>query len=303
MKAESKVVLTLVLLLLALEVGARVFEGRLSRDIQHLRTLPGQAYLLKSAPKESLRILLLGNSLARCGMDQNLLKNKLSSELGRPVILAVMHPDGSKIEEWAYGYQRYFRDTNSEPDAVLLITGRQHLTDKLKSADDMGAFYVGNEDLLPFMKGNLRSVEEASWFLAARYSTLMAHRKRVEPLVFYNLVPGYEQTAQAINRSAQAPAIAPTTTCEVFKQFAHGLKSREVRLFVASAPLPEPFDLPEPVISASAEANVTVHPSGANLKLPAERFPDQYHLDQAGAQAFTEHLLPTLIKQLKSQTY
>ncbi|MBL9114520.1 MAG: hypothetical protein JNJ83_05895 [Verrucomicrobiaceae bacterium] len=302
MRSETKVILALLLLLLGLEAAARLMETRLSKDVQHLRSLPEQAQKLRGTTHDRARILLLGNSLARCGVHIPTLQAGIQQAMEAEPTIAVMHPDGSKIEEWAYGYNRFFRDTASEPDLILLITGRQHLTDKIKSIDDLGAFYVGTNDLPAFVANHLHKLEDTGWFFASRYSALMAHRARVEPLVFYKFVPGYEQTAQEINRGIQAPAVTPAATCNTFSQFASDLAKRKVKLVVVSAPLPEPFSLPPEVLKAAALSKAFVHEAGAKMRLPPERFPDQYHLDEIGADIFTKDLLPSVIEALKTRT-
>ena len=299
MKNEFKILLCLASLLVVLEAGARLFETRLSKDVSHLRDLPAEAEKIRSAAPGSFKLLIVGNSLARCGIDVRLLSEALKQQLQREVVVAVMHPDGSRIEQWAYGYRRYFQQTEAVPDAVLLITGRLHLVDQRSDPGDMGAFYVSNVDVGLFMRSSALGVEDASRFFTARSSALLAHADRVQPLLFYRFVPGYEGAAGSINRSKRNDSPLPTTqgagpTCETLKFFADTLTGTGARLVIASAPLPEAYGLPDQVVDVAARCGARVVETGKALPLPPERFPDHYHLDAAGAEAFTKAVVPTL---------
>lgn len=301
MKDEIKILLSLACLLLVLEAGARVFETRLSKDVQHLRELPAQAEKLRAASHDAFKILVLGNSLARCGVDVPLLTKGLKQQLQREVVVAVMHPDGSRIEQWTYGYRRYFEQTGAVPDVVLLITGRLHLTDQPPDVSDMGAFYVSGQDLPAFAKASLHGIEDTSRFWVARLSALFAHADRVQPLLFYRFVPGYDETAQAINQRASSKPPdsyqhdAKNVACNTLAFLLDGSKLSGVRFLIASAPLPEPYVLPAEVSDAARRAGASVIKTGETLDLPSENFPDQYHLNAQGAEAFTKALLPTLL--------
>jgi hypothetical protein len=301
MKNEFKILLCLACLLLVLEAGARVFETLLSKDVQHLRELPAQAEKLRAASQDAFKILVLGNSLARCGVDVPLLTKELKQQLQREVVVAVMHPDGSRVEEWAYGYRRFFQQAGAVPDVVLLITGRVHLTDQLKSVSDMGAFYVSGQDTGFFAQSSLHGIEDTSRFWVARASALFAHADRVQPLVFYRFVPGYDATAQGINQSASraltagSPHAAKPLTCQTLAFFLDGSKPSGARFLIASAPMPEPYSLPVEVMETATRAGASVVEAGKTLALPVERFPDRYHLDDPGAEAFTRFLLPPIL--------
>lgn len=296
MKNEMKVILCLMGLLLSLELGARIFETKLSKDVEHLRELPAQAKTLREAPPNAFKVLILGNSLARCGIDLDLLQKGLEEKYQKPVVIAKMHPDASRIEAWAYGYRRYFEDTESNADLILTTTGALHLSDHLQNITGMGAFYVGSSDFLGFCRDRLSGIEDIARFCGARASALWAHRDRVEPLFFYNAVPSYAETAQEINRSISQEqqsraARQPKVTCEVFQDFAKRLKSTNTQFVIASVPMPESYTLPEEILKAIQNSGASFIDLGATLKLPKERFPDGYHLDAAGAVIFTRKVL------------
>jgi hypothetical protein len=144
----------------------------------------------------------------------------------------------------------------------------------------------------------MRGLDDAFTFFGSRYSNLAAHQERVQPLVFYNWVPGYEQTVQAINSATNSAAMAAESTCALFSEFASDLGRSGIALVVATAPLPEAYELPDMVKTAVQDSGARLHQSGATLRLERERFPDDYHLDAAGARAFTADVLPVVLSAL-----
>ncbi|SKB02316.1 hypothetical protein SAMN02745166_03622 [Prosthecobacter debontii] len=303
--AETKVLLVLVLALVVLEGGARMFETKLSKDVSHIRSLPAVAAELKAAPANQLKVLILGNSLSRDGLDKALLKTGLEKLTGRPVHLAAMHPDASNIGQWFYGYRRYFAQTGAHPDLVILGTGRPHLLDGRSEPDRQAAFYTSLKDMPLLLKEQQGDVEAISKALVARASMLFAHRARVEPLLFYNGIPGYTETTQtlSVHREHVTPASEGETadahheaapTCHLFESLLKTFQAGKTRVIVVAIPMTETYELPECVEKAVKQAQMSVVDTGASLQYPPERFPDGYHLDKTGAAQFTSQLLEVL---------
>lgn len=292
---EAKVVLALVLLLGGMELGARLFEEKLSKDVKHIRSLPGVSAKLKAAPAGAYKVLILGNSLSRDGLDQALLKVGIAKIVGREVELAAMYPDGSSISQWYYGYRRYFMENEVHPDLVILGTGRTHLLDGPLETDRLAAFYTSAGDLPALLKksGDLEDISKA---LVARSSALFAHRGRVQPLVFYNSIPGYTETTQ--NLTVQRPTEGEGTvttqrqeSCELFAKLLKTFQSQGSQVVVTAIPLPKPYALPGCVKQAAAGGEIKLIEEGSQLQLDAKLFPDGYHLNKEGAALFTQQLL------------
>ncbi len=292
MNTELRVVVALLASLLGLEVAARLFETRLSKDVAHLRSLPAEAARLRAAPSDRFKVLILGNSLAREGLDREQLQRGLEARLGRPVLLAAMHPDGSRIEEWQYGYRRHFDQVGARPDLVLLCTGRAHLLDGLRDLDAVAAFHVSWRDLPGFVREQHLGVEAICQVAAARVSRLFAHRRRVQPLLFYHWMPRYEPTVNLIQAGGQVKARRSAASAESARALLGLLqtcRAAGTRVALLPVPLPEAYELPAAVAEAAQAGGAIV--LGPPPPLPPERFPDGYHLDAEGAAVWTSMLL------------
>lgn len=290
MSTELRLWAALLVVLLGLEVAARVFEERLSKDVSHLRSLPAQAARLREATGGQYKVLIVGNSLAREGLDQQQLQRGLEARLGRPVVLAAMHPDGSRVEEWRYGFRRYFDAAGSRPDLLLLCTGRAHLLDGLRDLDTVAAFHVSWRDLPDLVREQELGVDALCQAAAARVSRLFAHRRRVQPLLFYHGMPRYEPTVNLIQASAQKAARAggANETVRTLSALLQTCRAAGTRVAVLTVPLPDPYVLPDVVKTALHAEGVACFDSPP--RLPAERFPDGYHLDREGAVTWTRAL-------------
>lgn len=291
MHTELRVVMALLLALLGLEVAARVFESRLSKDVAHLRSLPAEAERLRNAPADSLKVLILGNSLIREGLDREMLRRGLEAKAGRPVELAVMTPDASRIEEWLYGYRRHFYQAGVRPDLILLGTGRSHLLDGLADLDALAAFHVSWRDLPAFVRDQELGVGEVCQAAAARVSRLFAHRRRVQPLLFYHAMPRYEATVNLIQASAQQAArtSAALESTRALTALLQTCRASGTRVLLLPVPLPEGYELPVTVTARVANHEVAV--LGPPPRLSAEHFPDGYHLEEKGAVIWTKKLI------------
>ena len=292
MSTELRVFVTLLLALLGLEAAARLFETRLSKDVAHLCSLPTEAARLRDAPADSCKVLILGNSLAREGLDRERLALGLEAKLGRPVVLAAVHPDGSRIEEWQYGYRRYFEQSGARPDLILLCTGRAHLLDGLRDLDAVAAFHVSWRDLPGFVREQELDVDAICQVAAARASRLFAHRRRVQPLLFYHWMPRYEPTVNLIQAAGQGTArrlAAPEESARAFSGLLQTCRVAGTRVALLSVPLPEPYELPVAVAEAAQLGGAVT--LGPPPRLPARHFPDGYHLDAEGAAVWTAALL------------
>lgn len=307
-RPEARVVLCLLLMLAGLEVVARLFEQRLSKDVQHIRSLPAVAAKLQAAPDSSLKVLILGNSLSRDGLNPKVLKEGLQKLTGREVELAAMYPDGSSVSQWFYGYRRYFSQAGAKPDLVFIGTARQHLLDARSEADRLAAFYTSYADMPLLLKRQHGDVEAISKALLARASVLFAHRGRVQPLVFYNLVPGYTETTQnlSVHRgetaiheaepSVSVPATPANEPCWHFQELIKTLQADGATPVVVTIPMTQPYQLPDSLVQSASAAKVRVESLGSGLSWSADRFPDGYHLAPDAGEEFTRMLVESLQK-------
>lgn len=307
MTDETKILLCLAAGLVGLELAVRPAEPLLSKDLAHVATFDGIAGRFSAAPGGG-GVLVLGNSLARCALDEGRLREGLGLAETDPLVWMV--PDATGVAEWAWGYRRHVLHRGARPDRVLLVTGRTHLLDPAALEEErLGAFYVGGGgDRRRFFLEELGGAETRCSFLLAGLSRLYADRGRLRPRLFYGAMPGYEEAVNRINRAAGGGHEGGEDggreggeheTGEGLRQLAllvDSVRESGAELIVATAPLPGRWSLPEAVSDFLATQGVPVLPLGEGDPLPAERFPDGYHLDAEGAVEATDRLLEGLAR-------
>jgi len=293
MKTEWKVLVSLVAILLVMEGGVRAFETRLSKDLAHLRELPAAAQRLKES--KAYKILIVGNSLARYGIDRKLLARELENKGYGKVLVEAFYPDATGIAEWSFGLRRYFLNLGAIPDRIILVTGKTHLLDTPVVPERLGAFYVDRSDVKEAILLDLGSVESTTRFFLAQVSGLFANRARIRPFVFYNYLPAYTQTIQEINDWRKMMAAASerktkqqTTNLSRLLQVA---QSNGIAVSVVVIPMFETYDLPQVVIHEIGVQGAPIWDLSKIEGIGGDNFFDGYHLDAEGARRLTSEMI------------
>ncbi|MCP5559314.1 MAG: hypothetical protein H7A55_16325 [Verrucomicrobiaceae bacterium] len=211
-----------------------------------------------------------------------------------------MTPDGTGVAEWAYAFRRYVMHRRQHPAEVWIITGPAHLIDApIATPERFGQFFVDRHDQASFLANELNEIESRSQFLLGAASVAYADRNRLQPLLFYNFVPGYEETARQIDQTLSLPdSIKPmpaaAATCRHLNLLLDSIQQCGSRAVIISVPLPKPYSLSGPVVAAAQSHRCQLIELG---KLPppgAEGFSDGYHLTPAAAKVVTHQILDTL---------
>jgi hypothetical protein len=299
MKTETKVLLTVGLLALVAELGARSLGDRLSKDVAHLNHLAELSTQLR--PIGPAQVLILGNSLSRQAFDRKVLERRWQLPDGTPTRTAALHPDASGIIEWSQAFRRHVQLPGCRPQVVLIGTGRTHLLDPTGDLeiDRLGAWLVPPSERWRFAQNEGLTLEQGLPFLLASQSQLFANRSRIQPLTFYNLVPGYEATVRTLsekrNSTLGAESLAPTTgpppTLRHLQRLLDDVRAAGATPVIVALPVPEPYTLPPAVTQLLAQQKVRLIDFGSTHSFPSAFFPDGYHLNEEGGRTFTEKLL------------
>lgn len=293
MKTEWKVLASLIALLLLMEVGVRAFETKLSKDLTHLRQLPLAAESLKT--DDAYKILIVGNSLARYGIDRKLLVQGLEGKGYEKIRVEAFHPDGTTITEWSYGLRRYFLNPGAIPDRIIVVSGRTHLMDIPPKAERLGAFYVDLPDVKEAVLLELNSVEERARFFLARASGLFANRSRIQPYVFYNYLPEYTGTIQDINDQRKMLAEKSSGDAKMgtadLGRFLEVAQSKGSKISVVAIPMLASYDLPNEISKEIEKQGGALWDLSGINEIDEKNFFDGYHLDPEGAVKVTEALI------------
>ncbi|MCF6312308.1 MAG: hypothetical protein L3J39_07630 [Verrucomicrobiales bacterium] len=297
MKSEFKIILVLLGLLFVMEVGVRVFETSLSKDLAQLRKLSDTAERLKVG--DFYKVLIVGNSLARYGIDREILAKELERNGYGKVQVEAFHPDATGVMEWNFGLRRYFLNREVIPDRVILVTGKTHLFDSRPVPERLGAFYVDRSDIKEAVKLDLKSVENVVRFFLARFSSLFTNRVRIQPYVFYNYLPKYTQTVQEMHdqRKKQVGTSASDTRWGTtnLSRLLNSAHLKGIAVSIVGIPMRAPYDLPRPIIEEMGGHGVPLLDLSRIEGINESNFFDNYHLDEEGARRVTLELAQELV--------
>lgn len=296
-RAEAKVLLAVLAVVAATEAVLRRSSTRLSRNERHLSELPALAATLSAAPPP--RLLFLGNSLTRLGVDATTLTQELQ-RAGTPAPAVVkMTPDMTTVLDWMYAYRTLFVRAGLSADYVLLCSYAHHFTDADPAdARRLGRYFCGLRDVPELFRQDLPTFGGRAEFLLSHELALFGMHGEVRHLL-EPLIPQYTYGARKANevasgragRAAARPAPAAPTYRRL-ERLLRLLREQHVKAVIVAMP-PEPhFD---PALPHVVEQGGGVLIDARDVPgLKPEHFYDGYHLGPEGAVIFTRYLAARL---------
>ena len=298
---EGRVVLAVLVVLGVVELFFRAAGHRLSQDVAATEQIAKTAAQMSAAPKP--RLLIVGNSMAREGIDPALLESELKAAKGAAApSVFISYPDSSHAFVWDYLLEKNFLRSDGRPDEVILVTGRQHLLDSPGNHSHMGAYYVSWSDAPRYLREDAPGFDARAEFLLGRLSATYSMRARVSPRVFDAILPHYQENWVILNRAALAGkgvALSGNNETGATRHLGHlarSLKARGVRLTIVAAPLPYAYTISPPVLSALKELDVPLIDLNPIAGIDGSSFLDADHLNASGKAIFTRALAKALAR-------
>jgi len=288
-KTELKVVASVLLVLVCIELVMRAAETKLSIDIAHIRSGDEISERVGASPRS---VLLLGNSLTRDGVDVAQLKESL----GEGTSVDAFYPDGSSVNEWAYAFRKYFSEPGNAPDFLIIGAGRSHLFDSDLPADRFGAYFCSNQDVPKYFDRHVDSLDDAAEFLLARSSVAYTNRRRIQPRLFTYVIPHYQKVLPELQAKPREVGKLSEEKLEHLNlaELLEAAKGAGTRVAVVAIPMPAPYPLPDATAKVIADGRAVLVDARDLDGIEPSNFPDNYHLDAAGAKLLTAHLIAKL---------
>jgi hypothetical protein len=239
-------------------------------------------------------VLLVGNSLMLEGIDYSRLRDSLA-----PTAYAVRFPvEQTQYLDWYYGLRRLFAD-GAQPDMVVLCMSTEHLiTSRIRG--DYSAYYLFRLTDIPQIRRDVNyDLTKTSGLVLSRFSLFYAGRSALRSFVLVRTDPPY---AAILQRLAATPAHFPSDP--EIERIAEA-RLAHLRALCAShgarfAYLLAPgFGPGEAALLAAAMRSHTdlMVPIHLNA-LGRDKFRDGFHLNEAGAQMFTDKVAELLKARL-----
>jgi hypothetical protein len=289
-----RVFLLAVAFLASVEVLLRVGAPRFSQDLRHIGEIDRRIENLSRQPHP--RILFLGNSLTRNGIDSTVFTQALFDSAGVAASVALLYPDDTTIADWYYLLRSRLRSPSLWPDVLVVPFANRHLTDQ-SSIDParLGAWMAGMSQAPEVFRYDLRSFGDRVTFVLSAAFRLVSDAERFRNQVLALAVPGYRTAAQRFNeveikhRRKGRPADYTYGRLERFLVLSETSGTRVVFVAVPQPQLnPFPNGLPGAIGRAGSRVQLEDfrHLDG----LSRESFLDGYHLSEGGARLFSDVL-------------
>ncbi len=294
LRTEWRVLGVVVLCFLMLELGFRLRGDVLSKDISHLRSFDRIAGELAAGPEDDLRILFLGNSLSRYGVNQDLFVELVGQDTGQPLRAAKVNPDNTALADWYYAYQSYFDKPGRVPDVVVIGFEGGHLRDAPSHHPDrLAYYYCRGRQPAELGQFDLKTFEERAYFTLCGLSAAFANRDRIQRRVLDMVIPSYRSGMDELNLRMAADAeqnVEREPSYERLLKFVAMAEQDRVQIILAAMPVPEHYEFDQALLdvvhSTSAELIDCREVPGIEMGM----FFDGLHMDEDASRLYTAAL-------------
>ncbi len=290
-RAELKVVAVVLLVLAGSEVLLRFSEPSLSLDVKHIQQIPAISQSLVAGKGE--RVLFLGNSQVREGIDPNVIEQELKARGVAPVHIERVFPDSTSLPDWDRAFKHYFISKARLPEVLVLCFSDIALQDN-NAVDPtrLGHYYSSPGEIPEILDQELREFDSRAEFVLASLSFSFANRTRVRTRALDLIVPGYRDSAQRINRDMKRShsGTVAQNSYNRLSRFLELAKEQGVRVILVAMPQPITYSL-------DPQIKLTVERAGMNFLdcrnvdgINPASFADEMHLASGGAAVYSRFL-------------
>lgn len=285
--------IAVVLLVLAgSEVAIRFSEPWLSLDVKHIQQIPAISQSLVAGKGE--RILFIGNSQVRAGIDPSVIEQELKARGVAPVHIERVFPDATSLPDWYRAFKHYFIGPARLPEVLVLCFSDIALQDNGDiNPTRLGHYYSSAGEIPEILNQDVREFESRAELVLASLSFSFANRIRVRTRALNLIVPNYPDTAQRINRDMKSEKHAganPQTSYTRLSRLIALAKEQGVRVIVVAMPQQKMYSL-DPQIRATVEGMGMSFLDCRKVDgIGPTSFADEIHLAGAGALTYSRFL-------------
>jgi len=294
LRTEWRVLGVVALCFLMLELGFRLRGDVLSKDISHLRSFDAISRDLAAGPDDDLRVLFLGNSLTRYGVDQGLFAELVSEGSEKQLRTAKVNPDNTALADWYYAYQSYFDTPERVPDVVVIGFEGGHLRDAPSHHPDrLAYYYCRGSQPAELGQFDVKTFEERAYFTLCSLSAAFANRDRIQRRVLDMVIPSYRagmdelnlrMTADADNTEENEPSY------ERLLKFVAMAERNQVQVILAAMPVPEHYEFDQALLDVVHSTSAVLIDCREVPGIEKAMFFDGLHMDDDAARLYTTAL-------------
>ncbi|WP_013627266.1 hypothetical protein [Rubinisphaera brasiliensis] len=295
--SEWFVVAMVVFVFLGMELMFRVGGDRLSKDIAHLRSFPDIASEVAAMnPEDGTRVLFLGNSLTRYGVDPQLYAEVCGNLFDSQVQAAKLNPDNTALADWFYAYRTHFSRADIHPDVVVVGFEGGHLRDAPSSHPArLAQYYTTYADWADLQRSEVNGFEDSASFLLSRYSAAYGNRDRIQRRVLDSVIPDYREGMDELNASlvAQTKEQIVEETGPGYQRLLEFIAQAEqdgVQVILAAMPVPQAYEFDAGLLEVVDSTSAVLVDCRNVPGMTEDMFFDGLHMDERGQKLYSQTL-------------
>lgn len=294
-RAIAVLLALLVLYFVALETAMRTVIPRLSNSARREHQDYDAALRLRSTAN-SRSVLLIGNSLLLHGID----RQTLQQAIGPSYTSTFLPMENTSFWDWYFGLRRLF-DEGSRPSVVVLSINVRQLASDSTNGEQFAHAMMKRADLLRVAQAAHLDNTTASGYFFASFSGWLGGRVGLRNWILDHWLPGADLLVESFTPVGQAgfpQDIVESRALPRLTELRDLCRSHGAEFIYVVPATSNEADPSLALQTAAARADVKVlapYPPG---EMPAEGYSDGFHLNEQGADWFTERLGPILLKTL-----
>ncbi len=293
---EKRTIIALLVLLLVVEIAVRMGSGMLSIDDDHIHNVPRilSEHSLLSRP----RVLFIGNSLTRSGINVNLLTRELRNAGFDQASVTAVFPDDTVPIHWCYIIRNYIQTLQSKPDLIVMGVADFHLFDSTPlRLRKLGCSWCNLSDIPRLVSEENLSFDESAEVLAAWGMWSFAKQDRIKKRVLNQILPNFRITYQALNDMIKTTELEQQSmpSFNRLARYERFYRDEQIPVVYIGMPTRRGWDIPGEFLTLVQRDEIRFIDSRIVEGLEHHHFRDSAHLTDAGATVFSKALAEKLI--------
>jgi len=291
-----KIVLSLLLLVLLAEAGVRLAMTSLSEAEIHIDQIPPITHELSL--QEGARLLFVGNSLTRAGIDPVAFNQELQETTGDSINLSLVMPDDTVPLNWYYLIKNSVLNQEQYPHIICFGVSNFHVIDGAdKRVRKLGRTYCRLKDVPEIYHTDLHSFDERTELLFSGLLYSYATQDRIKKRILDRVIPGYRTNLRRLTdmgRTGSKTEAVVESTFDGFRRLLELVIDHQILPVVIAMPLREEWEV-DPALTAVVESSGALYIDARLIEgLNDDDFKDTMHLKPVGARKLSGFLARTL---------
>jgi len=301
---EWKVLAAVALVLLAGEGLLRYAGPRVSSDIRQIRSLPRRAEKLHAG--SGARVLLLGNSLARSGLQKDLFVAE-TRRLGAPAFaMGVENFNGAEITEWHRMLEENYASPSRRPDVVIVsAAGATSFADKPDVRLGRLAHLTSARRAPVVLADDLEGFGDRAEYAQSLLFFSFASRSGIQDKALERVIPYYDECTRRVKLAGRDRARArqaasgsgPKRTYRRLRRFLRTARHSGITPVLVLMPYAKDYEVPAELFRAAADGAARVLDCRRIDGLTPRHYSDGHHLNADGAGVFSREFAARLVRQ------